>query len=211
MAHICGLGYLGNPDNIKTTLGSIMKYNFVRNIGENFNNMRSYASGSESALLMASWPKGRLESPFPYFREAMTGFEYCAATGMLYEGNVQDALECIAAVRERYDGAKRNPFNEPECGWHYARSMASWSAILALSGFQYSAVDQTMSFTSAPGRYFWSNGYAYGICEVAQDTVRLEVLKGDLQLKSLKLSGRKTPVGGHVSLVEGESIEFKLK
>jgi hypothetical protein len=68
-----------------------------------------------------------------------------------------------------------------------------------------------MAFTSAPGRYFWSNGYAYGMCEVAHDSVRLEVMKGDLQLKSLKLSGRKTPVGGHVSLVEGESIEFKLK
>lgn len=211
MAHICGLGYLGEPDNMKKTLSSIMKYNFVRNIGDDFNNMRAYALGNESALLMASWPHGRLESPFPYFREAMTGFEYCAAAGMLYEGAVDDGLKCVAAVRERYDGAKRNPFNEPECGWHYARSMASWSTILALSGFQYSAVDQTMSFTSVPGRYFWSNGYAYGMCEVAEDSVRLEVLKGNLQLKSLKLSGRKAPACNRINLAEGESVTFRLR
>jgi len=38
--------------------------------------------GDEAGLLMASWPKGRLEVPFPYFSEVMTGFEYCAAVGI---------------------------------------------------------------------------------------------------------------------------------
>jgi hypothetical protein len=50
-------------------------------------------------------------------------------------------LEIIMAIRARYDGLKRNPFNEAECGHHYARAMASWAAILALSGFEYSAVE----------------------------------------------------------------------
>ena len=119
-------------------------------------------------------------------------------------------MECIRAIRDRYDGAKRNPFNEQECGWHYARSMASWSAILALSGFQYSGVDKTMSFTSKPGRYFWSNGYAYGVCEVSADAVKLELLKGSLELNSLSLAGRQTPVGVKISLAEGESAQFTL-
>ncbi len=211
MAHICGLGYLGDESHIKTTLESIMKYNFVEGIGKEFNNMRSFALGDESALLMASWPHGRLEVPFPYFGECMTGFEYCAAVGMLYEGQTEDGLKCIRAIRERYDGARRNPFNEPECGWHYARSMASWAAIIALSDFHYSGVSKTMNFTSTPGVYFWSNGYSYGTCEVTGNSVTLKVLKGSLDLKALSLTGRKKPVASKVSLAEGVSGTYSFK
>jgi non-lysosomal glucosylceramidase len=71
---------------MKTTLKSILKYNYRESMAGHFNNMRSYALGEESALLMASWPKGRPKVPFPYFSEVMTGFEYAAAIGMIYEG-----------------------------------------------------------------------------------------------------------------------------
>lgn len=86
MAHICGLGYLADKENIRTTLKSIMKYNYIEDFSRHFCNMRSYVMGHESGLVMASWPKGRLKVPFPYFAESMTGFEYCAAVGMKYEG-----------------------------------------------------------------------------------------------------------------------------
>lgn len=185
MAHICGLGYLARPANIRTTLESIMKYNYVEDFSRHFNNMRSYVMGSESGLLMASWPHGRLKVPFPYFAEVMTGFEYCAAAGMIYEGMEEEALTCIRSVRERHDGAKRNPFSEPECGHHYARSMASWATLLAMSDFHYSAPDCRMQITSRPGRYFWSNGYAWGTCTVGEQEVTVEVMKGSLELKKL--------------------------
>ncbi|MDR3261551.1 MAG: hypothetical protein LBT78_06915 [Tannerella sp.] len=188
MAHLCGLGYLGDKKHIRTTLESIMKYNYVEDFSRHFNNMRSYVMGNESGLLMASWPKGRLEVPFPYFAEVMTGFEYSAATGMIYEGMTDEALTCIKAIRDRHDGAKRNPFSEPECGHHYARSMASWAPIVALSEFAYSGVDKTMTVTSRPGTYFWSNGYAWGTCKVETNTVILKVLKGSLSLKAFRLS-----------------------
>lgn len=42
----------------------------------------------------------------------------------------------VKAVEDRYDGIKRNPWNEFECGNHYAGIMGSWAMILALSGFQ---------------------------------------------------------------------------
>jgi hypothetical protein len=35
-------------------------------------------------------------------------------------------------------------------------------------------------------------------------------MKGDLQLKSLKLSGRKKPVGDNISLGEGKSVTLKF-
>ncbi len=210
MAHICGLGYLADDNNIRTTLKSIMKYNYVEDFSAHFNNMRSYVMGNESGLLMASWPKGRLKVPFPYFAEVMTGFEYSAAVGMIYEGMEHEALKCIESIRERHDGAKRNPFSEPECGHHYARSMASWASIIALSDFQYSGVDHCMQFTAKPGNYFWSNGYSWGTCAVSDDTVTLEVLKGSLNSIKLTLTGRKKAIGNKISLKEGEKVTLKM-
>ena len=209
MAHICGLGYLGDEEHIRTTLKSIMKYNFKSDFSRHFNNMRSYVIGDEAGVLMASWPKGRLNVPFPYFAEVMTGFEYCLAAGMLYEGMEEDALTCIRAVRSRHDGSKRNPFSEAECGHHYARSMASWASILAFSGFHYSGIDESMHFTSRPGSYFWSNGYAWGICSVTDRSVTLEVLKGTLKVKTFRIGTDKEIRLKNLCLKEGDKRQIK--
>ncbi len=192
LAHSSGLGYLANQQAIKTTLKSVMKYNYVKDFSGEFNNMRSFVMGKESGLIMAKWPLDRPKVPFPYFAEAMTGFEYTAAVGMLYEGQTENAIKCISSIRDRYDGLKRNPYDEPECGHHYARSMASWGAILATSGFQYSAVYQEITFTSKPGIYFWSNGYAWGTCEVSNNKTLIKVLAGKVGIKKLHLIGKGT-------------------
>ena len=145
-----GLGYLVDEEQVKQTLRSIMRFNFKENMFGHFNHMRSYVLNDESALLMAFYPRGnRPARPFPYYNEVMTGFEYTAAVGMhLRRIELDIGLKCISAIRDRYDGQKRNPFDEAECGHHYARAMASWAAILALTGFHYSAVDQTIRFAA---------------------------------------------------------------
>jgi non-lysosomal glucosylceramidase len=193
MAHVCGLGYLAKPANIRKTLRSIMKHNFKRLDGH-FNNMRTYALNDEEALLMATYPRGkRPKFPFPYFNEVMTGFEYAAAVGMLYEGQTTAGLRCIEAIRARYDGRKRNPFDEAECGHHYARAMASWGAVTALTGFHYNAGAATMTFTARDGLHFWSTGQAWGTLE--QKTVKkgvrvaLKVHAGSVAIRRLGLSG----------------------
>ena len=188
-AHIVGLGYLGKEENIKKTLESIMKYNYVENLSSHANFHRSYALGDESALLMAAYPGERPEKPFPYYTEVMTGFEYTAAIGMLQEGQIENGLKCIRNIRDRYDGRKRSPFNEAEAGHHYARSMIAWAGVLATSKFHYSAVDKSMSFTSKPGTYFWSNGYSWGTCEVKEKEAILRVLSGSVLLDSFSLDG----------------------
>ncbi len=208
MAHICGLGYLVKPENIHTTLASIMKYNYQPDFSNHFNNMRSFVLGNEAGLLMASWPKGRLKVPFPYFSEAMTGFEYTAAVGMLYEEMTDNGLKCIQSIRNRFDGAKRNPFSEPECGQHYARSMASWAAILAFSDFHYSGVNKSMSFTSNPGTYFWSNGYAWGTCKISESHTILQVLHGELALNSFELKGKGVKKIKDLTLKEGDNTRI---
>jgi len=210
MAHICDLGYLAKPDNLKTTLQTIMKYNYLDDFSPIFNNMRSYVMGNESGLIMASWPNGRLKVPFPYFAESMSGFEYTAAVGMIYEGQIENGLKCIKSIRDRFDGLKRNPFDEPECGHHYARAMASWSAVLALSGFHYSGVDQSMQFTSTPGTYFWSNGYAWGNCKIEKGKATLTVLKGKIALSKFS-SGDQQTTFNTLSFNEGDSKVITLK
>ena len=193
MAHVCGLGYLLEPANVGKTLDAIMKYNLREGMYTHFNCMRSFAMGDESALLMASYPKDRPKNPFSYFTEVMTGFEYTAAVGMLYEGRTEDGLKCIRNIRDRYDGQKRSPFDEAECGHHYARAMASWAAVLAMTGFNYSGVEKSMTFAAKDGTFFWSNGYAWGSCSVKQSArgreIELSVLQGELGLSRFTLSG----------------------
>ena len=215
MAHICGLGYLVKPENVKTTLNSIMKYNYKENLNEHFNNMRSYAMGNESGLLMASWPKGRPKVPFPYFSEVMTGFEYTAAVGMLYEGQTENGLKCITSIRDRYNGSKRNPFSEAECGHHYVRAMASWSGVLALTGFHYSAVSGKLSFDNIEGTYFWSSGHAYGTVKISENgkhkNVEIKVLNGKITYNNfiIKDFGEVKFTGIQV-LKEGDSVVHQV-
>ena len=192
MAHICNLGYLAPQEHIKTSLKSILKYNSRSSMRDHFNNMRSYALGNESGLLMASWPKGRPKIPFPYFSEVMTGFEYTAAAGMIYEGMEKEGLQVIQNIRDRYDGAKRSPFDEAECGHHYARAMASWASVLALTGFHYSAIDESIRFKKECGTWFWSNGTAWGVCEIEPDKVTLEVLHGKIKISTFSFAGGET-------------------
>ena len=189
MAHVTGLGYLHDPEKIRTTQQSILKYNRRQGLHDHFNCMRSYALADETALLMAAYPATRPANPFPYFTEVMTGFEWTAAVGMVYEGLVDEGLACMEAIRARYDGRRRNPYDEAECGHHYARAMASWSAVLALTGFHYSAVSKTMSFTAADGTYFWATGDSWGTCTIAGRDGELNVLHGDVEVETLIVNG----------------------
>jgi len=217
MAHVCGLGYLAKRGHIRRTLKSIMRYNWRETMYGHFNHMRSYALNDESALLMASYPLGRRpEQPFPYYNEVMTGFEYTAATHMLYEGQEQAGLKVIAAIRRRYDGARRNPFDEAECGHHYGRAMASWTGVLALTGFQYCGVTQTMTMAAKPGTHFWSNGYAWGLCRVQSDKrgnwkATVQVIEGRLKLRAFRLDGVGRGCDGKAETLRGgQSRVFRV-
>ncbi len=189
-----GLGYVLDEDHVKTTMNSIMKYNLVTDFNNHFNTFRSFGVGKESGLIMASYPHGALlDFPFPYYTEIMTGFEYSTASQMLYEGQTENGLKIYEAIRNRFDGNKRNPFNEGEYGHRYGRAMASWTGVLAYTGFQYSAVAGSMSFNQKTGKFFWSNGYVYGTIEIADSgngkSVTINAVNGPLTLKEFTLIG----------------------
>jgi len=197
-------------------LASILKHNRRQGFHDHFNHMRSFVLGDETALLMASYPRGRRpRRPFPYYTEVMTGFEYAAAVHMLYEGMEKEGLRCIADIRARYDGRRRNPFDEAECGHHYARAMASWAAVLALTGFRYSAVAGRMEFAARPGQWFWSTGYAWGTCRLRRRggafDVALRVLGGEVALGRFVLAGHGERVWPAARrLGAGETVRFAV-
>jgi non-lysosomal glucosylceramidase len=194
-AHVCGLGYLLDRKNVTTTLGSVVKYNFQDGFHTHFSHMRSFVLGDEAGLLMATYPRGRRPTrPFPYYNEVMTGFEYAAAIGMLYEEMLEEGLTCIRAIRARYDGRKRSPFDEAECGHHYARAMASWAALVALGGFHYSAVSKQLQLAPRwkPEAFcsIWVVPSGWGMVtqtvEEGRQTVRWEILDGQLTVQSMR-------------------------
>ncbi len=193
-ARILGLGDLLPADHVTRALKSIYEHNFKRDFSEHSNCQRVYALNDEAGLLLCTWPNGgRPDLPFPYADEVWTGIEYQVAAHLIYEGWVDEGLRIVEAVRARHDGVRRNPWNEVECGNHYARSMSSWALLLALSGAQVDPADGNMSFPPGwtltdedqPFKSLWSNGRAWGIYVVEWDEdtqswwSRFEVLGGD--------------------------------
>jgi uncharacterized protein (DUF608 family) len=167
LAEVMGLGPLVSKDHVRTTLRSIYKYNYKRTLSDHNNTERTFALNDEAAMVICDYgTTTRPRIPFPYFAEVMTGFEYSTAALMLYSEMTDEGIECIHNIRARYDGEKRNPWDEAECGHHYARAMASWTAVVALSGFHYDGA--TAHITAVPriphGTFqcFWSTGTGWG-------------------------------------------------
>lgn len=196
LADVSGLGALVSPDKIRTTLRSIYRYNYKRSLALHDNVQRTFALNDEASLVICDYGKTeRPHIPFPYFAETMTGFEYTAAVLMMHWGMVEEGLECMRNTRARYDGEKRNPWDEAECGHHYARAMAAWSAILALSGFSYDGASASVVATPLhPQPYFqsfWSSGTGWGNFSLHYQhgvtVFTMKVLEGSLKCRSCEI------------------------
>lgn len=199
LADVAGLGLLLDRDHIQKTLSSIYRYNHKPNLFDHDSVQRTFALNDEGALVICDYGKGeRPQIPFPYYAEVMTGFEYSAAVLMIYEGMAERGLECINDIRRRYDGIRRNPWDEAECGHHYARAMASWSGILALSGFHYRGADRHV--TAMPRvkhsdfRSFWSAGTGWGTFALTEQggktSFTLDTIEGSLSIRQVEFAGR---------------------
>jgi uncharacterized protein (DUF608 family) len=198
---VVGLGDVLPADRVKQTLGAIVRHNWKRSLTDHESCQRTYALNDEAGLLLCSWPRGgRPAYPFPYADEVWTGIEYQVAGHCIYEGLVDEGLAIVEGLRARHDGLRRNPWDEFECGHHYARALASWSVLLALSGYRYSAVDRRLSFAPVPQaiqdgefRSFFSTGTAWGLVTATKDRASVQVVEGTLDVDAVEV----TLPGGH--------------
>jgi hypothetical protein len=191
-----------------SALKSLWRYNFSPDVGPYraiYKPGRWYALAGEAGLLMCSFPrrdwdyvqaKGQgPEWAAGYFNECMNGFEYQAAGHMIWEGLTLEGLAVTRAVHDRYHASRRNPWNEVECGDHYARSMASYGVYLAACGYEHdgprghlgfapkiSPENFKCAFTSAEGWGSYSQNAASG-----KFTARIAVRFGTLKLKTVAL------------------------
>jgi hypothetical protein len=134
-----GFGYIFPKDHVHQAIKSIVKYNYKETLNGLKQTPREFASNYDSGLLTCSWPNGgKPETPTLYTDEVWTGIEYEVAALCFYIGEIESGLNIIRAVRDRYDGTHRNPWNEVECGDHYVRAMSSWTILHALTGISYS-------------------------------------------------------------------------
>jgi len=210
-----GLGDLIPEEYTKKALKAIFNYNWKDNLSDHSNCQRTYALNDEKGLILCTWPRGNREKfPFPYSDEVWTGFEYQVASHLIYEGFIKEGLTIVRALRERFDGLKRNPWDEPECGHHYARAMASWALLLALSGYEYDGRNFAVSFKPRLNlsnfRCFFSTDSGWGIFtqKISQKSFKalIENSYGKVKIKEIRLEiPERFSSNPSVKLIAGET------
>ncbi|WP_243228231.1 GH116 family glycosyl-hydrolase [Microbacterium sp. CIAB417] len=205
-AFVNGLGHLLPPERVGSALAAIVAHNHRADLTRHESTQRVYALNDEGGLLLASWPHGgRPAIPFVYSDEVWTGVEHQVAASLLFAGREADALTIERSLRARYDGAHRSPWNEIECGNHYARSLASWALLLGASGAQWDAPSKALGFAPVgpgPFRSLFTTGTGWGTVEVDDREITLRVLGGGLDLDRLELRGE--PVTRGIRLAAGD-------
>jgi non-lysosomal glucosylceramidase len=214
LAHLVGLGHVLPVEHVRSALHAVFDHNFRENLSDHHSVQRTYALGDEAGLLLCSWPRGgRPTIPFIYSDEVWTGIEYQVAAHLAYEGFVDEATRVVGAVRARHTGTNRSPWNEPECGNHYARSMASWSLLLAWSGAQWDAPSRALSFSPAePGAFksFFSTNGGWGTVRIEQDFIELAVKGGRVDADTLSVRGEEVPLADALRVAAGETFRTAL-
>jgi uncharacterized protein (DUF608 family) len=212
MAEVAGLGPLVSPGNAKKTRASIYRYNYKRSLATHDTVQRTFALNNEAAMVICDYGKAqRPKIPFPYYAEVMTGFEYSTAAHMIFAGMVRQGIECIGNIRARYDGEKRNPWDEAECGHHYARAMAAWSGVLALSGFRYHGPTRAVTVVPRLPRdrfsCFWSTATGWGTFSTGGG-LEIKVLHGSLDCASCEFAAAGT---SGTATLNGKALDYRAR
>lgn len=212
-ADILGLGSVFDKEQISKALSEMMKNNFKPNMRYVVNPWRIFSLNDEAGSVICVYPEGvkKPKIPVAYCEETMTGFEYSFAGLLCAEGRIEDGIKAVKAVRDRFDGEKRNPYNEFECGSNYARSMASYALIPILSGFEFDMPRGHIGFDPYIKDSFscvWSLDGGYGDVKVDKTSVKINIYEGELRLSSV---GVKFIGGCKTVKIDGNEVGFDFK
>ena len=191
LALVCGVGQVADSAKVISHLRAVHRHNLKQVLTAHPNPQRpGYACGAEGGLLLCTWPKGgALSLPFVYSNEVWTGIEYQVAAHLMLMGHVQEGLEIVRVVRERYDGRVRNPFDEYECGHWYARAMSSYALLQGLSGARYDAVEKVLYLKpniAGDFRCFLATATGYGTVGVKGGKPFFESKGGKVEIREIK-------------------------
>lgn len=195
IAKVCGIDDpIIDPKKVRSHLLAVYKYNLKHDLTNHANPQRpTFAMGDDGGLLLCSWPHGgKPLLPFVYSDEVWTGIEYQVASHLMLAGCVEEGLEVVRVCRRRYDGTRRNPFNEYECGHWYARAMSSYGLLQGLTGLRYDAVTKTLHVDSRVGdfRAFLSTATGFGTVEFRDGKARLTVKSGMIPVEKTVVASR---------------------
>ena len=177
--------YIFNRRNQMKAIDYLYQNNFKPSMREVTNMWRSFSVNDEGGVLICTYPKGEKAPaiPIPYCEETMTGFEYAFAGLLLSLNQFERAEAVVKAIRDRYDGEKRNPWSEIECGSNYARSMASYGLLLAYSEFFCNMPESYIHFGGKKsGTYPWSGAGTWGTVTSSKNGMVITVLGDPLKI-----------------------------
>ncbi len=199
---IMGWSPICDPQHIRKALECIVKHNFRPDWG----------------LINASYPTGVAHrQPTSGNRLAIatwTGIEYAVASFLIENGMVSEGLAIVRDIHVRHLQSGKF-WNHFECGNHYYRAMASWTVLLALSGFRLDVPAGEIAFnpavksdqcsypfftSEAAGTYRQSAGVS-GAC------AEIEVLSGNLTVSSVEIP-RLSCQDGITVTVNGELVPY---
>ncbi|MCG8479596.1 MAG: non-lysosomal glucosylceramidase, partial [Spirochaetales bacterium] len=191
-ATLTGLGEIYDPVQYRSALTTILRRNFKGGMRDFANPCRVFCLNDERGVVICDYGNDRPAVGVPYAEETMNGFEYAFAAQLISSGMVEEGVEVVEAIRDRYDGHKRNPWNEFECGSNYARSMASYSLLLVFSGFAYDVPNGSIAFSPPSSlekngtfRSFWALGGAWGVVSIDRSRFELTVHSGALEVRRI--------------------------
>lgn len=213
-ANLCGLGDIFDKEQVKVALENMYKNNFKKSMRDVVNMWRVFALNDEGGTIMCDYPEGTYKPriPITYCEECMTGFEYQFAGMLMSEGFYDEGLSAVRAIRDRYDGRKRNPWNEIECGSNYVRAMASFALLPIISGFTFDLPKFKIGFNPIRNadnfKCLWSLGTGWGNVEINKNRTRININDGKLTLSTLELPYIKN---AEKLIIDGRELTFEMK
>ncbi|HIE08217.1 MAG TPA: hypothetical protein EYP65_00020, partial [Armatimonadetes bacterium] len=213
-AHLLGLGYILDPEKVRSHLRQAFRYNRVR-----VRKGMGYMVGDYGyCYVNGYWPKGPGLKVGHQWGSPWTGTEYMFASHLILEGMVEEGLQVARDVYERYKVAGMT-WNHIECGGHYYRPMVVITVLLALLGQRYDAPRGLLEFSPrikdpkirAP--FILPSGW--GIFERKVDeerrTIRLEVREGRVEFSRLALGFPPRAVKQVRAFLNGKPLKTSLK
>lgn len=216
----CGLGPVFDPNHEAKARRCILRNNFVCN--PPFRDQQHHLYNGDSGIRVCTYPNGKFGKGMPYSNLVSSGFTYPVVAGMIHDGSWDDALKICGMIRARQSGLHRSPWNEPECGLNYARSMSAWNLFDQACGFTYDCTQGSIGFEPTVNRTDFSCFYVFcggfgkftqkGDKDLASGVATLQVLHGSTPDSSLTLKRVQLQTTAHVieASLDGQAVDASI-